>query len=155
MSNIELKEKKVESLVGSITKSRGLIVADYSGLSVTDLSELRGSLREVGSFATVFKNGITRRALEKLNRSYPGDLLNGPNIIVYSETDAVGMSKKVVDFSKSNEKLTIKGGFLSEDYIDIKMIKCMPKNLFITTSLKAAVNTRNKQINKLPERCNR
>lgn len=127
MSNIELKEKKVEYLVENISNSRGLIIADYSGLSVTELSELRGNLREVGSFATVFKNGVTRRALGKLNRNYPEELLKGPNIIVYSETDAVGMSKKVVDFSKNNEKLTIKGGFLSEDYIDIKMIDQLAK----------------------------
>ena len=127
MSNIELKEKQVENLTKNIEEARGLIIAQYSGLTVTELTDLRTRLRANGSFATVFKNGITRRALGKLNRTYPEELLKGPNILVYSTTDAVNMSKEVVNFSKENEKLAIKGGFLSEDYIDIKMINQLAK----------------------------
>ena len=127
MPNIELKEKNVDKLAENIEKSRGVIVAGYSGLTVSELTELRSNLRADGSFATVFKNGITKRAFGKLKRTYPEELLKGPNIIVYSETDAVSMSKHVVDFSKNNEKLIIKGGFLSEDYIDFKMIDQLAK----------------------------
>ena len=127
MSKIKEKEIKVDNLAKNIEDSRGMIIAHYNGLSVTELTDLRSRLRPHGSYATVYKNGISRRALEKLNREYPEELLKGPNIIVYSAVDAVNMSKQVVDFSKESEKLELKGGFLNEDYIDVKMINQLAK----------------------------
>ena len=128
MSVIQEKQKKVDQLTENLKQSRGIIVANYRGLTVTELTDLASSrLRKYGSVATVYKNGITKRAFQISERKYPEDLLKGPNILVTTDTDAVNMSKQVVDFSKETEKLTIKGGFLSEDYIDDKMINQLAK----------------------------
>lgn len=127
MDKIKVKEKQVEQLAEIIDSSRGVLVAEYEGLSVSDLTELRSRLRDNGSIARVYKNGISRRAFKKLDRAHPEELLKGPNIIFYSTTDVVSMSKQVVDFSNENEKLTIKGGFLSEDFIDVKTVNQLAK----------------------------
>ena len=127
MSVIQEKQKKVDQLTENLKQSRGIIVANYRGLTVTELTDLRSRLRKYGSKATVYKNGITKRAFQISERKCPEDLLKGPNILVTTDTDAVNMSKQVVDFSKETEKLTIKGGFLSEDYIDDKMINQLAK----------------------------
>ena len=127
MSQRAMKEDIVKNIVDGIDKSRGVIISDYRGLNVGDLTMLRKQLSGEEIVAKVFKNTLTRRALSELKLTYPKEMLLGPNLIVRTENDVVKMSKILVDFAKDNENLTIKGGFLSKDYIDGQAINQLAK----------------------------
>ncbi|RAP32093.1 50S ribosomal protein L10 [Candidatus Marinamargulisbacteria bacterium SCGC AG-414-C22] len=126
MSKIKLKEKVVEEIKSDIKDSRAVIVSDFKGLKVSDLTDLRTKLRETEATATVIKNSFVRRAMDKLDREYPDVLLTGNNLIIRTEADSVKMSKVVVDMSKEMS-LQIKGGFLDDRYIDEKTINQLAK----------------------------
>lgn len=126
------KEKKAEILEqykAWIEGSRATILAEYTGLSVKDLDELRASLREVGAEFHVVKNTLGKKALKDLG--YPvedGDFLNS-TAISFAFEDAPGTAKKLTAFAKDSEFVKIKSGYLGDQLIsaaDIKALADLP-----------------------------
>ena len=87
------------------------VVTHYRGLSVTDMSELRGSLRAADISLQVVKNTLARRAAAGTGFSLAKDLFTGPVAIAYGN-DPVGLARVLSDFAKKNEMLKILGGVL-------------------------------------------
>lgn len=124
------KKNKTEIINNSyeqLNDSQGVIVADYRGTDVSSMSELRNQLREKGSSATVQKNTLTKIVFNKLKLEYPDEMLKGPSIVINSKKEPVLMSKVIVDFAKSNENFTIKGGFLDSEYLSVDSIDELAK----------------------------
>lgn len=89
-----------------------MLAADFRGLTVKELSELRGALREAGAEMTVVKNTLARRAAETTGRDALRPYLDGPSGLVWVDGDPAVAAKALQQFSKKNEALQLKGGIL-------------------------------------------
>jgi large subunit ribosomal protein L10 len=126
MSAIKVqKEQLVEKIKQEVDASSVVIFADFRGLTVTELTSLRRAVKKEGGQISVYKNTLTKRALDELNISCPGPFLFGPSAVVHTTGDVVKMSKALVDFAKEADKLAIKGGILGKDAVDEANIKAL------------------------------
>lgn len=99
-----------------------LVVTRQSGLTVSEVSDLRRKVRAAGASYKVSKNRLTRLALEGTAFKDIGSFLTGPTAIA-SSTDPVAAAKAVAAFAKENEKLTIVGGSLNGQTMDAEGVK--------------------------------
>lgn len=117
---IERKESVVNEIIDKMKSSSSYVLFEYRGLTVTDTNELRRKLRESGSELKVYKNTLTKRALEKLGINID-EHLNGPKAIAFG-TDAVAPVKTLADFAKTHKALEIKVGVVDGSVADEKTL---------------------------------
>ena len=117
---LNAKKQIVSEITDKIRSSESVIVFQYQGLTVDELSELRHSLREVNSEVKVYKNTLLKRALDDLNISLDG-FLEGPNAILFGE-NLLEPIKVISEFAKTHEKLSIRVGIISGDAADLATI---------------------------------
>jgi large subunit ribosomal protein L10 len=110
----EDKERVVAELTERLRTSETLIVADYRGLTMPQIDELRGKLLEHGARFAVVKNTLTRRAAEAAGADTLLALLEGPTAIAFLEAngDPVAVAKALADAARTTRVLTIRGGLL-------------------------------------------
>jgi large subunit ribosomal protein L10 len=120
----EDKERLVAELTDRLNRSETLIVADYRGLTVTDIDKLRTDLLAHGARFSVVKNTLTRRAAEAAGTTELLALLEGPTAIAFLESDGdpVAAAKALNDAAKA-EVLTIKGGVLEGTTLTADAVK--------------------------------
>ena len=108
------KERVVAELTARLQSTETLIVADYRGLTVTQIADLRGKLYEHGARFAVVKNTLTRRAAEAVGAEAVLALLEGPTAIAFVESDGdpVAVAKALADTARTTRILTIRGGIL-------------------------------------------
>ncbi len=109
---IEAKKVRVEEITEKFKTAATAVVVDYRGLTVGQVTELRKQLREAGVEFKVYKNTMTRRAVEVAGLEGLNESLTGPNAIAFSTEDVVAPAKIINDFAKKNEKLEIKAGVI-------------------------------------------
>ena len=109
---IEAKKVRVEEITEKFKTAATVVVVDYRGLSVSQVTELRKQLREAGVEFKVYKNTMTRRAVEVAGLEGLNESLTGPNAIAFSTEDVVAPAKIINDFAKKNDKLEIKAGVI-------------------------------------------
>jgi large subunit ribosomal protein L10 len=124
------KERLVAELTERLKATETMIVADYRGLTVTEIDELRTKLLEHGARFSVVKNTLTRRAAESAGIDALLALLDGPTAIAFLETegDPVAVAKALDDAAKA-DVLVIKGGLLDGAEIaadDVKQLAKLP-----------------------------
>jgi large subunit ribosomal protein L10 len=124
------KERLVEELTERLRSTETLIVADYRGLTVSEIDELRGKLIEQGAQFTVVKNTLTKRAAEAADVEGLITMLDGPTAIAFLETDGdpVAVAKALDDAGKT-DVLVLRGGFLDGEEIgadDVKRLAKLP-----------------------------
>lgn len=105
-----------------------VVVTHYSGLTVKELGDLRGRMREAGALFKVTKNRITRLALKDTKFEQLSEMFIGPTAIAYSE-DPVAAAKVAVNYAKENEKLIVLGGGLDAEILDadgVKVVASLP-----------------------------
>ena len=129
MENVIKKEKvgDLASIREMIDESKFIVMADYRGLDVSSVTDLRRQLRDNDAKAKVCKNTLTRRVFKEHSLEYPSKVLVGPTMVVTSSKDASSVSKILVEFSKGNEDLSIKGGILDNQYVGIDVITELSK----------------------------
>jgi len=106
------KEKVVADLKENFDKASAYLLADYQGLSVTQLQELKRSLREAGTEFTVAKNTLINLATSGSDKEIPEEHLTGPTALLFSFGDAIESIKKLADFIKQYQLPKIKIAFL-------------------------------------------
>jgi large subunit ribosomal protein L10 len=106
------KEARVAELKGRIEAADALLLTEYRGLSVADISELRRGLSEGGARFAVVKNTLMRRAAVDAAIAELEALLDGPTAVAFVHGDAVAAAKKVVDAAKKYPTLVIKGAYM-------------------------------------------
>ncbi|GAA4723584.1 50S ribosomal protein L10 [Brevibacillus fulvus] len=127
-----IREEKVQAVNEIATKlreSQTTVVADYRGLTVAEVTELRKQLREAGVEFRVLKNTLTRLATAKENLTELDQYLLGPNAIAFSNDDLIAPAKILADFAKKNDRLEIKGGIIEGKVVgadDIKALATLP-----------------------------
>ncbi|CAH8773225.1 50S ribosomal protein L10 [Paenibacillus dendritiformis] len=122
---IEAKQQEVEVIAEKLRGSVTTVVADYRGLNVTQVTELRKQLREAGIEFQVLKNTMVRRATAQAELSELDQVLSGPTAIAFSPEDAVAPAKILNDFAKKNDALEIKGGVVEGRVVDVAQIKAL------------------------------
>ncbi|MBS7344351.1 MAG: 50S ribosomal protein L10 [Caryophanon sp.] len=109
---IEAKQSLVQEIAGKFETAASVVVVDYRGLTVAQVTELRKQLREAGVEFKVYKNTLVRRAAEQAGVEAINEVLTGPNAIAFSNEDVVAPAKIINDFAKKNEALEIKAGII-------------------------------------------
>lgn len=115
---IERKQLLVEELTQRIKDAKSVVIIDYLGLTVDEVTKLRVELLNSGCEMQVIKNNITRRAMAELGYDEMSDHLVGPNAVVFSNTDSVSAAKVVYDFAKDHKKLDMKVGIVDEAFMN-------------------------------------
>ena len=122
---VETKKVKVEEITGKFQSAVSVVVVDYRGLNVAQVTELRKQLREAGVEFKVYKNTLTRRATEIAGVAGINEFLTGPNAIAFSNEDVVAPAKIINDFAKKNEALEIKGGIIEGTVSSVEDVKAL------------------------------
>lgn len=121
--NESIRQQKVEQvteLAQRIQSSKSMIVADYLGLSVDQMTNLRRKLYDAGCEIEVIKNNITRRAVQEAGFSELEPNLTGPNAIAFSKDDAIAAAKILYDFAKTADALELKAGIIDGKYTPLE-----------------------------------
>lgn len=106
------KKEEVSKLAAEMKEAKIILLTDYRGINVTDVTNLRTDLRNVNAKYTVIKNNITRRALAEAGIEGLEDKLVGPTAVIMSNEDYLEPAKAIYKFSKDNDYYKIKGGVI-------------------------------------------
>lgn len=124
---LQAKKDEVKVLTEDFKNSATLVVVDYQGLNVAEVTELRKQLRENGTQMKVVKNTLLRRAAEEAGFAELNDAFVGPTAIVFSEEEVIAPAKIVAEFAKEAEELEIKGGMIEGKVAPIEKIEALAK----------------------------
>lgn len=120
---IEAKKQVVTEIAEKLRESQTTILVDYRGLTVSEVTELRSQLREAGVEFKVYKNSMTRRAVEEVELTGLNEILTGPTAVAFSKDDIIAPAKILSNFAKDHEALEIKGGVVEGSVATLDQIK--------------------------------
>lgn len=121
----EEKVALVSEIAEKLQNSKSTIIADYRGLTVGQVTELRKRLREAGIEFRVLKNTMTRRAAEQVNLGEVNQYLTGPNAIAFSNDDVVAPAKILNSFAKEHKALELKAGIVEGKVINVEEVTAL------------------------------
>jgi large subunit ribosomal protein L10 len=116
------KEAVISEVTNLAAKAQTLVIAEYRGITVADMTKLRTTARDSGVTLSVLKNTLARRAVAGSGFEVVSDQMTGPLIYSFS-VDAVAAAKVVSDFAKTNDKLVIRGGAFAGKALDVNGVK--------------------------------
>ena len=116
------KEAVITEVTGLAKKAQTLVMAEYRGITVADMTKLRIDARSKNVSLSVLKNTLARRAVAGSAFEVASDQMTGPLIYGFSE-DAVSAAKVLADFAKTNEKLVLRSGVFAGKTLDVNGIK--------------------------------
>ncbi len=125
MANVKILERKqgiIDEIANKAKESASIVLVDYQGLTVGETNELRRKLRDTGSDLKIYKNTLTKRALDSLNIDL-GEL-GGPKAVAFG-TDAVAPIKVLSDYAKDHPALALKIGYVDGAVADEAMLKSL------------------------------
>ena len=116
------KEAVIKDVTELAAKAQTLVMAEYRGVTVADMTKLRSAARSQGVALSVLKNTLARRAVAGSSFEVASEQMSGPLIYGFSE-DAVAAAKVVADFAKTNDKLVIRAGVFGGKALDANGVK--------------------------------
>lgn len=117
---LERKQTTIDEIKDKFSNSESVVFFEYAGLTVGETTELRRKLKETDSELKIYKNTLTKRALDTLNIDL-GNELNGPKAVVFS-SDVVAPIKVLSNFSKEHPALELKVGYVDGSVVDKLML---------------------------------
>ncbi len=123
---LKSKQEIVSEIEKNFEESNSLVIVDYRGLTVAQLSELRKSLKAVDASLSVYKNTLVSRANATKGNAELEQYLNGSNAFVFSK-GVVDAPKVLAKFAKRNESLEIKAGLIEGRVVDADGVKDVAK----------------------------
>ncbi len=124
------KARKVELLAQYdelIQNSRAIFLAEYSGMNVKQMNALRDKIYEANGSFHVTKNTLFKLALEKADIELPDNFLEGQLATGFAFDEAPTLAKALVDFAKDDEKVTLRGGFLGNEFLTAEQVESLAK----------------------------
>lgn len=121
----EEKGEIIEDLTDKFSRSRAVVLTDYRGLGVPEITELRNRMREKGAGFHVVKNTLTQLALEKLESPIPDGLKEGPTAIGFCYEEVATPIKALKEFNEEFGKPLIKGGVLGDQLLSDEQISAL------------------------------
>lgn len=138
------KEKTVEDLKLALLQSKMMVVSDYQGTTVAELTNLRRDIQKVGGDLMVAKNTLVRRAVEGADFSKAlENFLTGPTAVIYTNNDPVPVAKALTEYIKKVKKTTVKGGILEGKQVsdkDIISIASLPAREVLVAKMLGSMN---------------
>ncbi len=131
------KEAVISDVTGLAANAQTLVMAEYRGITVADMTKLRFTARSNGVSLSVLKNTLARRAVAGGRFEVVSDLMTGPLIYGFSE-DAVAAARVVADFAKTNDRLVIRGGAYGGKALDpagVKRLASIPSKEVLLAQL--------------------
>ena len=122
--NLDDKKAVVAEVSAEVAKAQTIVVAEYAGIEVSNLTVLRAKARDAGVYLRVLKNTLARRAVAGTPFEVASESMVGPLIYGFSE-DAVAAAKVIADFAKGNDKLVIKAGAYAGKALDVNGVKAL------------------------------
>ena len=121
----QAKSERIERFQGEVAAAKTLILADFKGLTVGEMEELRRKLREAGGHVRVIKNTLANVALHNLGiEELDGDL-GGQIAFVFSDKDAVVGTKVAHEFARRNERFILRGGYFNGRRIGVEELRAL------------------------------
>lgn len=131
------KEAVISEVTSLAAKAQTLVMAEYRGITVASMDQLRIKARSSGVSLSVLKNTLARRAVAGSAFEVAADQMTGPLIYGFS-VDAVAAAKVVADFAKTNDKLVIRGGVYGGKVLDengVKQLASIPSKEVLLAQL--------------------
>ncbi|MCW8949208.1 MAG: 50S ribosomal protein L10, partial [Sedimenticola sp.] len=155
--NLEQKKAVVAEVAEVASTAYSAIAAEYRGLSVDEMTELRAKARDAGVYIRVVKNSLARRAIEDTDFACMKDELTGPLVMAFSQEDPGAAARVIKDFAKDHSKLVVKvvsiGGKLLA-VSDLEALSKMPTYeqaiSMLMAVMKAPVEKLTRTINEVP-----
>lgn len=119
--NIETKKAAVDEISSNIANAQTMVIAEYRGISVASMTELRSNARKEGVYLRVLKNTLVRRAVEGTSFAALADQMVGPLVYAASE-DAVAAAKVLHQFAKKDDKIIIKAGSYNGEVMNANQV---------------------------------
>ncbi|MCJ7566602.1 MAG: 50S ribosomal protein L10 [Anaerolineales bacterium] len=145
----EQKEKLVAQYKDILNRNTALIFTEYSGLSVKELEELRGRIREIGGEFYVVKNTLAKRAIEDIGLPQLEGGLDGPTAIGVTDEDVTGLAKAIVDLARATKVVQVKGAVIDGEIFDsarVKILAALPPMPVIQAQLLSVLQAPASQI---------
>lgn len=120
------KKAMVEMLQGVFEQAGSVVMAEYSGMTVAEMEDLRAKAREQGANVKVVKNRLAKIALKGTPAEGASDLLTGPVAITYAD-DMISAPKVAVEFAKDSDVFNVIGGFMDDEILDVAGIDALSK----------------------------
>lgn len=121
----ERKEELVDQYIELLGQSRGVFLAEYTGVTVTQLEKLRADVRDVNGAFHVTKNTLLRNALEATGNPIPEELLNGQTAAGFALGEIPSLAKALVDFTNQVEQFSLKGGIMAGQFLTVEQVKAL------------------------------
>lgn len=120
--NLEQKQAVVAEVAEVASNAFSAVAAEYRGLTVAEMTDLRAKARDAGVYLRVVKNTLARRAFDGTEFECMNDALVGPLVLAFSQEDPGSAARLVRDFAKSNDKLVAKVIAISGELVDAAQI---------------------------------
>lgn len=124
---LQEKQAQVSELASKMKEAKLILLTEYRGINVADVTEIRSKLRKVNAQYSVIKNNITKRALAECKIEGLDEQLVGPVAVVISNEDYLEPSKIIYEFAKENEFYKIKGGVIDGKVVSAEEIITLAK----------------------------
>lgn len=137
------KSEFVASMHDAFSNAGAVVVAHYTGLTVSEISAFRAKVKEAGGSVKVAKNRLAKIALQGTEAEHMSELFKGQTLVVFSP-DPVAAPKATVDYAKTNEKLVVIGGAMGATSLDsdgVKALASMPSLDELRAKIVGMINT--------------
>jgi len=141
MPNLK-NQQEVKNLTEKFKSMKGLILTEYQGLNVEEISELRSKLRPLDSEYAVVKNTLSQIALKEAGID-AGENFSGPTALVIENGDIVSPAKAVFDFAKNHAKLKVKAGFVEGKFVAasvVEQLSALPSREVLIAKMLGSMN---------------
>ncbi|VAW54434.1 LSU ribosomal protein L10p (P0) [hydrothermal vent metagenome] len=125
--NLESKKAIVAEVSTIAASALSAVAAEYRGITVVDMTELRAKAREQGVYLKIAKNSLVKRAVEGTEFECMQDELKGPLIMAFSQEDPGAAARVINDFAKDNDKLIAKVIAIGGEVLPIAQIEALAK----------------------------
>lgn len=119
------KQELMQQYEQWLDKSKGLILAEYTGMTVKEVDALRLKMREVGAEFHIVKNTLGRKALAQAGMEFPAGHMDGSTAIVFAFQDPPAVAKAITEFARTSDFLKLKGGFLGKQAFNAEGVKSL------------------------------
>ena len=121
------KVAEVKAITERFQAAQSLVLADFTGLTVLQVTEFRAQCRAKNIDCRVVKNRLAMIAADAADLSFLKDHLTGPTALILGPESQVDPAKVVVEFAKTNEKMTVKGGIVDGEYLEPEQVLALSK----------------------------
>ena len=126
-NNIKQKQEEVNNLADRMKDASIVLLTDYRGINVSDVTALRKSLREINAEYSVIKNNIIKRALNKNEITELDSILEGPTAVIIAENEYLPALKAIYKYSENNDFYKIKAGILEGKVTSVEELTTLAK----------------------------